>query len=168
MCELIPEYWLTKEEDGMVKAESQHQPRRIMDILTWIQSFAIYVSIRAAHDPSLTSELMAYIYMIVKASQDIGGTSWVNYDTVFRRQAAATGTTAWSRVNGTLHHICFNGPRRETQRCELCLAAMHRTEDCALVLVSPELECLNRLRTLESIVQSLSSKQTSSQPQRPP
>jgi len=85
MCELNPEYWLAKEEDGMVKAERQRQPRRVMDILTWVQSFAIYVSIRAAHDPSLTAELMVYMYMIVKASQDFGGTSWVNYDTVFRR-----------------------------------------------------------------------------------
>ena len=166
MCELIPEYWLAKEKDGMVKAERQRQPRRVMDILTWVQSFTIYVSIRAAHDPSLMAEMMAYMYMIVRASQDFGGTSWVNYDTVFRRQAVATGTIAWSRVNGTLHHICFNGPRREAQHCELCLATTHRTGDCALG--GPEQECSNRLQTLESIVRSLSSRQTPYQPHHPP
>ena len=76
-----------------------------LDVFTWVQSFTIYVSVRAAHDPSLIPELMAYMYMIVRASQDFGGTSWVNYDTVFRRQAAATGVTAWSRVGTSL--FCF-------------------------------------------------------------
>jgi len=158
MCELIPEFWLAKEEDGTVKAERQRQPRRVMDILTWVQSFAIYVSVRATHDSSMIAELMTYMYMIVRASQDFGGTSWVNYDTVFRRQAAAMGATAWPRVNGSLHHICFNGPHREAQRCELCLASSHSTEDCALG--GPEHECSNRLRALESAVWSLSSRQT--------
>jgi len=37
-----------------------------------------YVSIKAAHDPLLIPELMAYMYMIVRASQDFD-------DTVFRR-----------------------------------------------------------------------------------
>ena len=162
MCELLPEYWLAKEEDGVVKAEKQ-RPRRVLDISTWVQSFTIYVSVRAAHDPALIPELMAYMYTIVRASQDFGGTSWVNYDTVFRRQAAATGMTAWSRVNGTLHHICFNGPRRQALRCDLCLAATHRTEDC--VLGDPEQDSLSRLRTLEAMVRSLTSRQTTNHPQ---
>jgi len=159
MCELIPEYWLAKEEDGTSKAERQ-RPRRVLDIFTWVQSFTIYVSVRAAHDPSLIPELMAYMYMIVRASQDFGGTGWVNYDTVFRRQAAATGVTSWSKVNGTLHYICFNGPRRQVNRCELCLAATHRTEDCGLG--DPEQESSSRLRALEAMVQSLSSRQAAS------
>jgi len=33
MCELIPKYWLAKEEDGVVKAERQ-RPRRVLDIFT--------------------------------------------------------------------------------------------------------------------------------------
>jgi len=62
MCELIPEYWLAKEEDGVVKAERQ-QPRRVLDIFTWVQSFTIYVNVRGTHDPSLIPELMAYMYV---------------------------------------------------------------------------------------------------------
>ena len=66
------------------------------------------MSVRAAHDPLLIPELMAYMYMIVRASQDFGGTSWVNYDTVFQRQAKATGVTAWSRVNRFVsRHTCL-------------------------------------------------------------
>ena len=72
-----------------------------MDICTRVQSFAI--------KSSLTDNRTTGIY--VYDCQDFGGTSLVNYD---RRQAAATGVmTTWSRVNGTLHHVCFNGPCRE-------------------------------------------------------
>ena len=103
------------------------------------------------------------MYMIVRASQDFGGTSWVNYNTVFRKQAAATGVTAWSRVNGTLHYICFNGSHRQVHHCELCLAATHRTEDCGLGDL--EQEGLSHLWTLEAMVQSLSLRQIASHPQ---
>jgi len=146
----------------VVKAERQ-RPRRVLDIFTWVQSFTIYVSVRGAHDPSLIPELMAYMYMIVRASQDFGGTSWVNYDKIFRKQAAATRVTAWPRVNGTLHHICFNGPRRQAPRCDLCLAAIHRTKDC--MFRDPEQEGSSRLRALEAMVRLLSSKQTINYPQ---
>ena len=44
MCELIPEFWLAKEEDDTPKAKRQ-RPRRVLDIFTWVQSFTIYASV---------------------------------------------------------------------------------------------------------------------------
>ena len=82
--------------------------------------------------PTAIPELMAYMTLIVRCSQDYAGLAWVRYDMAFRRQAAIAGNRKWSEVNGTLYVTCFTGKGLDRQRCELCLSSSHRTGDCLL------------------------------------
>ena len=52
------------------------------------------------------------------------------YDEAFRRQAAATGLTEWSKINPSIFTVCFNTRARSGTRCELCLTLGHDAEGC--------------------------------------
>ena len=57
---------------------------------------------------------------IIKASRDYEGLAWVNYDTLYRRRAAATNFRTWSQINSSLFALCFTGKAQTSQRCDLC------------------------------------------------
>ena len=47
--------------------------QQVTDILTWLQCFGIYVGVLAKQYPEAVSELMAYMVVIIKASQRYAG-----------------------------------------------------------------------------------------------
>ena len=110
----------------------QKKPRCVTDIFSWLQCFGTYVSVLGPVYPSAIPEMMAYMNLIVRCSQDYEGLAWVRYDMAFRRQAAASGNKRWSEVNSTLYAICFTGKSQDHLRCELCMAKSHRTGECLL------------------------------------
>ena len=60
----------------------------ITDIFTWLQCFDTYVEVFSPYEPHTVPELMAYIGIIIRVSQDYEGLGWVRYDLAFRQQAA--------------------------------------------------------------------------------
>ena len=91
---------------------------------------AVYVAVIAGKHPERVSELMAYMILIIKASQEYKVLAWFMYDEAFRRQAAATGLTEWSKINPSIFTVCFNTRARSGTRCELCLTLGHDAEGC--------------------------------------
>ena len=120
-----------------------------MDIASWIQCFATYVSVMSTSHLQAVPELLAYPIFILRVSQDFGGV--VTYDSAFRRQAFITGNRQWSKINPTLYSICFSGVARVGQRFELCLSLLHPNRECTLVS-DPDLDVSTRLKILESAV----------------
>ena len=52
MYELLPEFWVQKEEETNAKAASRAKAkRRIQDINIWLQCFGLYVSVVAIQSP---------------------------------------------------------------------------------------------------------------------
>lgn len=168
MSELLPEYWgfvsgAKSEEDESLQARRipAQKKRKVTDIDTWLQCFGTYIAVMAGGSPEAVPELIAYQLFILGASQDYEGLAWVTYDAAFRRQAAATGNRQWSRVNPSLHSICFAGAAKRAVRCDLCLSRTHQTRDCALVS-DPDPEMGTRLRLLEAALSALTWKQATS------
>ena len=95
MAELLPEYWGTAHSSRVETELTQGNSwlgskKKVTDILTWAQCFAVYTSVMASRNPEAVPELLAYLVCILHMSQDFGGLAWVNYDSAFRCQAAAT------------------------------------------------------------------------------
>ena len=70
MGDLLPEFWSFHREEDI---EGKHEVKvgrswKVTDILTWLQHFSSYFSVRAQHTPSLIPELMAYMAAIVRVS----------------------------------------------------------------------------------------------------
>ena len=159
MAELLPEYWGVV--PGMklgVETPNTSKPagkKKVTNIMTWVQCFAMYTSVIAAKHPEATPELMAYLICILRVSQDFGGMAWVNYDSAFCRQAAATANYQWLRINPSLYSICFAGSVRTSTRCDLCLGLTHRTKECPMV-EDPDPEMGSRLKAIGSVVLAMS------------
>ena len=83
------------------------------------------MSVMSRRFPADVVELLAYISQIHKASQEFVGTAWVNYNTTFRKQAAASGNRRWSAVNVCLYSPCFTGKATPGKYCDLCFSAAH-------------------------------------------
>ena len=158
MYELLPEFWVQKEEETNAKAASRAKAkRRIQDINVWLQCFSLYVSVLAIQSPQYVPELMAYMVSILRASQEYEGSAWTTYDAAYRRQAAATGNKQWSKVNPSLYMVCFTGKARKATRCDLCLSAAHKTEDCHLTS-DDDPDLVKRVRAVESAVVAFSGR----------
>jgi len=100
--------------------------------------------------PSFTLQPSGDLINTVKASQEFEGSTWAVYDAAYRRQAAATGHSKWSRVNPSLYSVYFTGKAKKTARCERCLSASHKSEDCSLPAEDPDIR--KRLKAIESAV----------------
>lgn len=158
MGELLPEFWAGPKEEGESKSTQSRRPRKVTDITTWAQCFATYVSVLGPRNPAAVPELMAHMTNILRASQDFEGLAWERYDAAFRRQAAAMGNRAWSRINGSLYSICFSScTARRRDRCELCLGTTHTTNQCALQ-GNPDPELDIRVKAVESVLVALAPK----------
>ena len=131
MWELLPEYWSnpTNTEGGpkleRMKAKSQQ-------ITVWAQCFALYVSVLAQSYPEYVSDLMAYMCMIIRASQEHEEPAWVAYDTAYRQQAAATQKKDWSKINPSVFPLCFSGSTKKPTQCSCCRTLGHSEEYCPL------------------------------------
>ena len=134
-----------------------HRSRSVTDILTWLQCYGTYVSVLAPSQPELIPELMSYMSLIIRVSQDYSGLAWVRYDAAFRRQAALTGNKRWSVVNSSLFAINFTGTAKAIPRCELCFATTHTERECAQQ-GNPDPGLRDRLRAIESAVLVLTAK----------
>ena len=101
MADLLPEVGLSNRE-GESKKLLQKRPHWVTDIWSWLHCFGTYVSVLGPCYPQAIPELMAYMSLIIRCSQDYEGLAWVSYDNMsFRRQAAASGNRNWLEVNST-------------------------------------------------------------------
>lgn len=166
MGELLPEFWSSMRDEGSDPRKDQvpRKSRKVTDVFTWVQCFCSYVATRAPHAPEMMAELMAYMALIVRVSQDYAGLAWVRYDSGFRRQAALTGHKRWSVINPSLYTVCFTGMAAVTKRCELCFASSHTEKECAQS-GDPDPGMKERLKSIESAVLAMTRKDA---PQRPP
>ena len=108
---------------------------RLRDITTlpsWVYCFLAYTAIRSP-DPA-TREMLAYARLVIRESQRHGGRGWLEYNRVFRQQAALDHTMRW---NTLLHPGIQVGTvvgQAPTQRlfCTLCREPDHTADQCAL------------------------------------
>ena len=78
--------------------EKKKEKKGITTIQEWVVCYNTYAAIALQKDPSQAKDLLAYSSLIVKASTDYEGEAWLNYDRLFRRQAAAAEPAGSSRA----------------------------------------------------------------------
>ena len=103
--------------------------KQSQDILVWAQCFAMYLAMVSGRWPRPVPAMMAYMINIIKASQEYEGLAWFLYDEAYRRQAAATGHTEWSKVNPSIFMVCFTAKAKRGKRCEWCLSLTHDSSE---------------------------------------
>ena len=165
MVDLLPEQWAVKKEEvaGTLVMPNRRK-KQITNINLWLQCFTAYVSVMSRRFPA-DVVMLAYMSQIHKASQEFVGTAWVNYDTTFRRQAAASGNRRWSAVNACLYSLCFTGKATPGRCCELCFSTAHVARECSLA--TDDVDVAYGRRMVKSVMASLSGAPAGNQEARP-
>ena len=98
-------------------------------IWSWLHCIGTYVSGLSPFYLQAIPELMAYMSLIIRCSQDYEGLAWVHYIMSFQLQAVVSGNKSWLEVNSTLSSVCFTGKSRRNSQCELCLVKLYTTNN---------------------------------------
>ena len=93
--------------DGRLVLTSQPKKprRRIDDIATWSEAFAIFSLILVTHFPHRWKDLMRYQLLILRTHRHFSGRVWLTCDQAFREHAAATRLTDWSCMDVQLFYF---------------------------------------------------------------
>ena len=103
-----------------------------------MSAFSTYVAIIAAAHPGRVKDMLAYMRLLVREAQKYGGSGWVTYDQVFRRNRPGLDVH-WDQLDPSLHIACI-AAQSDTLAllCPICNDVDHGAEDCALAtLVAP-------------------------------
>ena len=97
--------------DGkLVVSGTKKRVTEITDIVTWIEAFSIFCLVLCSSFPSRWKDLTQYKLLIIQTARRFHDKSWLNYDVAFRKEAAATGSTDWSRMNADLYNFHTRSP----------------------------------------------------------
>ena len=92
----------------LLVAPAKERVVEITNILTWIQAFTIYQWIFCSTYPSRWQDTTQYKLLILQTACQFPGPTWLNSDTAFRKDAAASLLADWSKMNLDLYnfHTC--------------------------------------------------------------
>ena len=108
---------LSLSEDRIILVQSVDQVRkkrkRIGDIATWSQAYAILVPVLVSAEATTKEEaagLLAHMQMVIQLYKDLGSLKWLQYDQQYREWAAASGKRVWGEVNLSIYGRCLCTP----------------------------------------------------------
>ena len=105
--EIEPQAFL---EGKLVVSGSKKRVIEIADIVTWIEAFTIFSMILCHTFPSRWKDLNQYKLLIIQTARRFSDKSWLHYDIAFRKEAAASGSTDWSRMHPDLYNFHPRSP----------------------------------------------------------
>ena len=100
-----PEPQLLLDGQLVLTSQPKQQRRRIEDIASWMEAFAIFSLILVTHFPHRWKDLKQYQLLILRTFRQLSGTVWLAYDQAFREHAATTRLTDWSCMNVQLFNF---------------------------------------------------------------
>ena len=88
----------------------------VSDILTWTEAFSIYQMVLCHYHPNRWEDLSRYKLLIIQTARQYPGPAWLDYDLAFRKDAAASGLTDWSKMNLDLYNFHLRTPQAPSTR----------------------------------------------------
>ena len=106
-------------------------------LLTWVLSFATYIAIVAEAHPGRVGDMLAYMRLIIREAGKFGGSGWLTYDSVYRRNQEGS-STPWNTLDASLHQVFIASQGdRITVPCKHCQELDHSPTECAVAAVLP-------------------------------
>ena len=97
-------------EGKLLVSKSKRRQVEITDILTWTEAFTIFQMVTCEAHPQQWSDLIKYKLLIIQTAHQFSGRAWLEYDLAFRKDAAASGLSGWSKMNLDLYSFHLRLP----------------------------------------------------------
>ena len=94
----------------LMVSSSKCRQVEIKDILTWTEAFTIFQMVLCAAHPHRWPDLSKYKLLIIQTARYFSSAAWLEYDLAFRKDAAASGLSDWSRMNLDLYNFHLRSP----------------------------------------------------------
>ena len=91
--------------DGKLVVSKKRRAVEIQDILTWTEAFTIFQMVMCATHTHRWPDLTKYKLLIIQTARQSPSRAWLEYDLAFRKDAAATGASDWSKMNLDLYNF---------------------------------------------------------------
>ena len=117
--------------------DAKASPVGCNDGTSWMYCFLAYIVMREP-DPNIR-DMLAYARLIIREALRHGGSGWLDYDRVFRQQAAIDHSLRWNSLHPGIQASTLIGHAPGTVVfCTLCREPDHTADQCALTcLQSP-------------------------------
>ena len=110
--------------------------REVTTLPSWLYCFLAYMAIRSADQT--TRNMLAYARLVIREAQRHGGVGWLDYDRVFRQQAALDSTMQWNTIHPGIQAATLTGrTAKPGVFCTLCRESDHSAGTCALAYLQP-------------------------------
>ena len=118
---------------------SRPRVREVSTLPSWICCFLTYVA--AGTSDLVTRDRLTYAILLTREAMRHGGQGWLDYDRLFRQQAAINPSLPWNAVHPGLHSMTILGQRTSGAGtyCLLCQECDHVAAHCALAQLQPSL-----------------------------
>lgn len=116
--------------------------REPTSLASWMYCFLGFLGIRAT-DLKMR-EGLAYARLIIREAQLYGGSGWLDYDRLFRQQAAIEPSLLWDTIHPGIQAATLgqSGRSNNSQFCTLCREPDHSADRCALTYLQQPSSCL--------------------------
>ena len=96
--------------------------REVTSLPSWIYCFLAYIAIRA-NDQGVR-DMLAYAHLMVREAQRHGGSGWLDYNRVFRQQAALDPSLRWNTLHPGIQ-AAIGRTAGSTLLCSICREPDH-------------------------------------------
>jgi hypothetical protein len=111
--------------------------REVTSISSWMYCFMAYIAIRAGNVDD-TRDKLAYARLILRESLRHSGRGWIDYDRVFRQQAALDNTMSWNTLHPGIQAATLLGQSGSpSSLCTICRELDHSAANCAMAYLEP-------------------------------
>ena len=119
----------------ILPVSSRPRLREVSSLPSWIYCFLAYVSVGTT-DPVVRDRL-TYARLIIREAMRHGGRGWLDYDRLFRQQAALNPSLPWNALHPSLMASTILGQRSAGQGtfCFVCQGFDHTPPHCALAFL---------------------------------
>ena len=108
--------------------------REVNSLPSWVCAFLTYLAVRTT-DP-ITRNQLTYARLVVRESLRHGGQGWLEYDRLFRQQAALDSSLQWNTIHPGLQATTILGQRSGGgTSCSICQECDHTPGQCAMAHV---------------------------------
>ena len=116
----------------LVPVSSRPRVREVPSLPSWVCCFLTFLAVGTS-DP-VTRDRLVYAVLLLREAMRHGGTGWMDYDRLFRQQAAINASLVWNAIHPGLQATTILNQRPGTVGtfCNICQEPDHVAAQCAL------------------------------------
>ena len=116
----------------LIPVSARPRVREVTSLPTWVCCFLTYLAVGTS-DQS-TRDKLTYATLLIREALKHGGQGWLEYDRLFRQQAALNPGLPWNIIHPGLQASTILGrqPTGAGVFCSLCQSSDHHVAQCAL------------------------------------